>query len=452
MKKLFKKSLLKAVIVTVIFALIHMFYYTEYIRSNVEDIGFDMTNKMMNESSEQELTTPNVMLFAFDNLYMKKEKLINEDNQTDYGYMFPRDKIAQFITELDEVCRHIERENLPKALFIDYDFSFTSQPYGKRVSKEDEILLEVLSKERPYTIFLAKNRTENFIENSNNKRIQTLIERGKIVFVSVLFLTSNDGSTRRYLSYKKYKNSSGEKNYLNVNIALWQYSQKGKIDIVSAEKAFKKSDIIANRFLIKSYKNLYTEDACQIAHSYWRNYVRYSASCSMNGIVEENFSNALIMLGGTFNENNDRFNIEDGKENLTGIELHANVLMTLFSLNGEQIQPLNFWISILLIFLIYLIIDFVVSIFLVSREIRYDKVKVIGFIVKERLDNNTLHFFIVFIVIASIMFLLSIYLLLSKHIWFNWFVPSMVYQTYTMILYMKYKIKTTMKLFNGKKE
>lgn len=421
-KQILKQSLLKAIIITILFTIIHQLYSLEIIRKNIEDVGFDLTNKFIIKTKEQKTNSPKVLLFGFDDLYMKSKNLLNEQNNTNYGYIFPRSYIADFIKDIDELCTEVESKNIPKALFIDYDFSFTSLPYGKKLSYEDKYLLEVLKKKRPYTILLAKNDTYNFIEKSEDKDIQELISSKKIIFVSVKILKSVDGVARRYLTYKDYQN----KIYPNVNVALWNLSHKNKLDITQIKNEFKLKDIVSNRIFLKDYKSYIKEDMCRVDYSYWTNYTKYSASCSLYEIDEDDFSNAIILLGGTYSKNTDTFEIleSDINQTLKGIELQSNILMSIFYLDG-QLQQINIWYSILIVFSIYFLIDFIIS-----------------FIFKYfNLINEKLLLFFIFMILTLSIMLISYYLLSYYHIWFNWFVPIVLFEIYDIILYINMKRK-----------
>lgn len=429
MRKVFLDSFFKAVFVVVIFVVVRLFYSLEIVRENVEDIGFDIVNKLAIEKVEQNTTSPKLMLFGFDDLYMEKEKLLDSDGITNYGYLFPRDRIARFIDDLDMLCEDIDPKNNPKALFIDYDFSYTSMPYGKNLAKEDKVFLEILKKKRPYVILLPKTQLNNFILQSKDKDIQYLIKTKKIIFVSVSFLTSKDGITRRYLAYKNFKS----KVYPNVDIALWQLSKNNKIDSDFIVKQFKQKDIIANRIFLKSYKSEYetyidqnrTTLGCKVSQSYWDNYTMYSAYCSLfDDIVEEDLSNAVIMLGGTYSKNKDEFKILDigWSRAIKGIELHANTLMSMYKIDG-QIKPLNFYITIFLVFFIFFILNIAIELIFQFFDI----------------ENKSLEFLVLFIATTFIIGGISLYLLLFYNIWFNWFVPIVIYQLVDMVPDINFK-------------
>lgn len=421
MFKSFKESFFKAVLITLAFAIVHQLYHIEIIRDNIEDIGFDITSKLIFENKEQDTNSPKVMLFGYDDLFLQQNNLFDKNNMTNYGYLFPRSFIASFISDLDELCEEVEKENTPKALFIDYDFSFTSLPFGKELSKEDKQLLEVLKQNRPYKILLPKNGTYNFIEQSKDKNIQKLIKEKKIIFVSVKVLKSSDGIARRYLSYKNYEN----KTYPNVNIALWQIYHKNLIDIKSMQNNFKEKDIIANRVFLKGYKKEYEEEGCKTSYSYWNNYTKYSAACSPFDIVEEDYKDSIILLGGTYSANSDEFQVLDVSDakDIKGIELHANTIMSLFYLDG-QLKQIEFIDSILLVLVVFFMVDLLVG-FLFSFKM---------------LDNKKLHLLITFILMTTILIVVSVYLLEKKGIWFNWFIPIILFEIYDVVSYLRMKV------------
>jgi CHASE2 domain-containing sensor protein len=425
--KIVKNAFLKAFGVTLFFLLVQLLYNLEFVRGKIEDIGFDIVNKIVIQKNQQKTQSPKILLFGFDNLYMQENDLFDEDNQTNYGYLFPRDKIADFIERVDILCSEIDEINIPKALFIDYDLAFTSMPYGKKLSQEDKKLLEVLKQKRPYIILIPKTETENFIEKSEDTEIQRLIKDGKIIFVSVSFLKSNDDVTRRYLAYQKYKDTQKvEQDYVNVDVALWLLASNNKLSKDDVKQKFQQSDIISNRFYIKSYKDEYNEDSCSAAQSYWDNYTKYSVNCLLFDIAEEDFSNAIIMLGGTYRENSDTFKVLDigSSRSVQGVELHANVLMSIFQFNG-QLKALNIWISTSLVFFIFFVIDLIVESILKFYAVTESK----------------LYFLITLLSTVLIMACISVYLLLEKNIWFNWFVPVVIYEIFDIIYFINTKIK-----------
>ena len=83
----------------------------------MEDPAFDMLIKRFSSSQYLDDSSPKVMLFGVDEYYLKNMGLMNELNQTTYGYTFPNDKIAQFIQRLDKFVE-TNRANVPKAILL----------------------------------------------------------------------------------------------------------------------------------------------------------------------------------------------------------------------------------------------------------------------------------------------------------------------------------------------
>ena len=422
MKKIIKKAFLESILVSLLFILIYQFYNLEFIRENIEDIAFDVVNKFAIEKEETKIDKPNILIFGVDDNYMRANKLYDEYNNSTYGYFFPRDKIANFIEKVDEFIKEAEPQNRPKALFIDYDLSFTSMPYGKELSNEDKQLLDVLKKPRDYIIFLPKISTYNFVQYSKDKTIQALIKKRKIIFISVDLKQSNDGVTRRYSAYESYIEPN-DKNvtYISINVALYRLLKNGKL-ILDINKSLKKEDIVANRILIKSYKDAIIDNNCSTYKSYWSNLVKYSANCNIFSIPEEDFANSIIMFGGTHSHNDDKFETLDvlSSDTFTGIEMHANAINTMLYLDG-QLKKIPLWLGVLIVFVIF----FTLSIFV---SYIFDITKI---------NNNSLEFIVVLVINLIILIAISILLLKHYHIWFNWFVPLILFEATEGIDFIK---------------
>lgn len=406
-----KHAFWKAFIASTLFIITYMFYNTEFIRGNIEDMAFDIVNKFSIKTKPIKTNSPQVLLFGIDDLYMKEHRLYDEHNKSNYGYLFPRNQIATFIESLDELSLEIESKNLPKALFIDYDMSFTSMPYGQELSAEDTKLLEVLKKPRSYSIMLPKTSFYNFIEKSTDKDIQRAIEEKRIIFVSVSLLLGSDDIVRRYQSYKHFSQGDESKEYMNIGVALWEMIRGKNIDLNSGKNPFYQDDIIGNRIWIKAYSNFELEDNCSVQRSYWQKLTKYSANCSLFDIVEEDFSGSVLMLGGTYTQNDDNFNVLNilDTESFTGIDLHANALMTMLHLDGSM-HRLNLWYSLLIVFFSFFIFSLLITKIFSLLNISKKKIEFMALLVL-----NT-------IVLIS----LSIYLLNEYNLWFNWFIPLIV--------------------------
>jgi hypothetical protein len=410
-----KSALWKALLATILFMISYQFYNIEFIRDKIEDFAFDTVNKFALFKKDQIVSSPHIFLFAIDDLYMKKHKLFDEDNETNYGYSFPRDQIANFILNLDELTSELEEDTYPSALFIDYDFSFTTMPYGKRLSQEDQKLVDILKQPHLYTILLPKTSKYNFIEHSSDPDIQAKIRNGSIKFVSVSLLMSND-TVRRYLSTQKFDSNGSA--YISADIALWQKIRHQENNI------FKKDDIIANRIIFKAYKPPVNEESCIMQQSHWETLHRYSANCSLFDIPYEDFNQSIILLGGTYTHNDDTFTILNtfGSKTFTGIDIHANTLMTLLYLNGPLKRLSLLW-STLIIFISFFLIDLIITMILDRFHIENEKLSIILLMLPS----------------AVILFAISSYLLQQKHLWFNWSIPFVLFQFTEIIILIRQK-------------
>lgn len=413
----------KAFSASMLFMVVYFFYNSEIIRSEVEDIAFDVVNKFYIKSTSIDTKAPQILLFGIDDLYMKANSLYDEYNRTNYGYLFPRGYIADFIERLDELVLEVEPANRPKALFIDYDMSFSSMPYGKALSQEDKKLLDVLKFPRSYTILLPKTSRYNFIEQSQDENIKKAIDEKKIVFSSVSMLQSSDGAVRRYQGYTSFADGNATQEYLNVNIALWQIMRDQEINLYKAKNFFLSDDVIGNRVWFKSYTSSNLEDGCLMQKSNWLKLTKYSANCSLFDIIEEDYAGSIIMLGGTFTQNEDNFNILNVSttEHFTGIDIHANTLLTLLHLNGPM-QRLPVVKSLFIIFVSFFLLALILSMLFSYFAENNKKNEFIA-------ENNKKIEFIIFLLVNGIVLIaLSIYYLKEYHIWFNWFVPFVLLQ------------------------
>ncbi|MCT7545278.1 CHASE2 domain-containing protein [Aliarcobacter cryaerophilus] len=408
-KNNYRKSILKASFVSIFFLFINIFYSIEIVRENIEDAGFDIMNKLVLNNIHENTNSSNVILFGFDDLYMKKENLFDEYNQPNYGYLFPRDKITVFIRGLDSFSNNINPINRPKVLFIDYDFSFSSLPGGKNISKEDKDLIEELKKDRDYIILIPKTSQANMIENSHDVELKQKIKDNKIIFVSVDFLNSKDHITRRYLGYKNMKDTHNNYNfYPNVSIVIWDIINNKELDYNKIKNIFKEKDVVSNRIIIKKYKSSLINNECIIHQSLWDKFTKYSAKCSLYDIMEEKFSNGIIILGATYNNNPDEFDtlsIKNFLEPIKGVELHANTLMTIFFSNG-QLTSLDLKYGLIIVFFTIFLCDLFINKIFKTKFLSMIKYQYIAFLILTSLS----------------FFIFSAILLIYYKIWFSWFI------------------------------
>jgi len=329
--------------------------------------------------------------------------------------------IANFIKELDSITARQKRLNKkpPKALFVDMDMSFGSLVDGN-LSSEDEMLLDVLvENNRSYPIIFPKIQTANFIEFSNRIKIQEMIQSKKIIFASVGLRNSKDNATRRYLAYKKFHNLNdlNTTTYINAQIVLWNSLRGKETNTTLVQQQFEEHHIIANRILFKQYqKQKYQNPLTK--KSYWEDYHYYSAQYHFHGSDEDVYSDAVVMLGTTYHNNNDTFEIlaTSNAINMTGVEVNANVLLTLFYLDG-QLKPFPVWAIVPLVFILVFMIDFGVAYLLHRLHREENKWTVVG----------------VLVLALGVMLLASL-VLLHYGYWFNWFIPMILYDVIDIIL------------------
>lgn len=283
-----KLSLFKALFASLVFVVIYFFSNIEIIRENMEDYSFDIINNVFFTVQPQKTNSPKVKIFAVDNKYLKSENLLNENNETNYGYTFPRDKIAQFINKLDTHINEL-KDNIPKALFIDYDMTYKTTNYDKELSQEDKEFIEVLKKPRKYIIIFPKTNNLSFIQNSDDLVLKRLIQENKITFASVGLSVSSDGINRRYFPYKKFE----EIDYLNAPITLYNLLQDKQLAI----DELKQQNVIENRIIYKDYYEATLNEKYNHQQSYWNNLNKYSANYPLDLIMNEDFKDSIIIFG-----------------------------------------------------------------------------------------------------------------------------------------------------------
>lgn len=437
-KKLDYIATLKKIVLSIILTIcVYSFYYIEFIRENVEDFSFDIVNKFVLSTKEEKLDAPNLLLFKIDDFYLKDKKLLDENGETTYGYLFPRTYLAQIILDFDELLTDIEKENYPKALFIDYDMSYKSDPNNLNFTKDDLLFIDVLKKDRPYKIYIAKTANHNFIENLDDEIIQNKIKNEEIIFVSVGLTVSNDGVSRRYYPFDRYlSNENEERIYPLVNLEFYN-EIKGINKNISKEYSQDEIALIENRIIFKEYKEIEIVENSEVIQSYWDNLKIYSANYPLDYIPEEDFKNAIIYLGGTHSNSDDFFQKDTFNKELSGIEMHANALMSMYYLEGK-LNRLHIGYTIFILSISILIFDLffrwlALTIkekrreYLTKKEITFEQRR--RFISYINFLKDDIYIFFVF----GSLFVLSCYILVEYKLWFNWFIPSLMASSISII-------------------
>ena len=407
-RKLIFGSTLKSFSMVLLFALVYIFSNNEHVREGIGDQGFDLLDKfVVSEVSETLADTPSLLVFSYDNKYMSEKNLWDEDKNSNYGNLFERSRLTHFIEVLDKRSQRLKAfgKATPKALFIDFDLSFTLMPDGKTLSAEDKAFLERLKVARDYVIVLPKAQSANFVEKAEDQEIQRLIKAKKIVFASVGFNLSKDNTVRRYRAFEHFHENGVEKSYVNANLYLWKLSQNKALNVRAIEDEFSNKDVVLNRIVFKGYEN---ELGIQ---SRWKHYKHYSvlrhASKKTDRVGLARYENAIVMLGTSYDKNADTFQVLNifGSEQLSGIEIHANILMSLFFFNG-QLKLLPFGWTLFLVFLVFFLLDSLMAVSLAVWNIE---------------ANNWTN--AVVFVLSSLVLALMSWMFLYMGYWLDWFAP-----------------------------
>ena len=99
------QAFIKSIIGTLLFALIYLFANIQFIKEIAEDTAFDTLHKFVLVNDSTSTRSPHVLIFGIDDYYLRPKGLIEENNQTNYGYFFPRDRLAQLIEKIDITLR-----------------------------------------------------------------------------------------------------------------------------------------------------------------------------------------------------------------------------------------------------------------------------------------------------------------------------------------------------------
>lgn len=442
-KSIVLHALQKSVIAAVVTLCVYQFFYIEFIRSTVEDVAFDTINKTALSYQVTKVTAPNTIVLMVDNHYLRYENLIDDNNETRYGYIFPRNYLASIIDSIDETLASIDVSKHPKALFIDYDFSYTSDPLNQTLSSGDAALIETLIQERNYTIYLPMTSSYNFIYDSKNPNLQQKIRDKKIVFVSVGLALSGDDISRRYYPYEHYKN----KLFTNIAIELWKLDKKEEFKTEEMFSQTKKS-LIENRIILKE-KEEFFDGTYMTWQSRWSNLMGFSAHFPLDTLDEDVLQGSVLMLGAAHEYSNDIFSTSLKSEK-SGVELHAESFMTLYYLDGN-LQKLSLGLTLFIVFITVFGCDYLFGVifkpllalrkrskqrFAVSPtfliKIRYQLLSFFIAVKREKFQDN-------YSVWGStaILFLVSYLFLVYGRVWFNWMIPAILSNAYLSIMLLK---------------
>jgi hypothetical protein len=457
-----KQSLFKGILASLLTVLVYQFYYIEFIRSNVEDSAFDTMSWIILSREQTQTDSSNILLLMVDDSYLKSKNLLDENNETRYGYIFPREYLAEIIASVDTLTDDVDTQNRPKALFLDYDLSYCSDPLNITKSHGDQVLIDVLKKERSYTIYLPMTSNYNYIYHDKDERLQELIKNGKIKFVSVGLASAGDNISRRYYPYETYNDVNNTPTiFPNISIALWSEAMQTNMEINTTFHQ-KRASLIENRIIFKN-KHIEEDKEFTSWQSNWQNLSGVSANFPLDMIYEEILANAVIMVGPSHQLSSDNFGIDKFGNGLSGVEMHANALMTLYYLDGK-LKRFSLWLSIFIVFIVVSLVDIFLGMFypvkkaIVTSILSKNIVKKIMFsdlkkeskkcseCAKDSADQEKNDFQDKWFVLFSMIILMGISycIFIFYKEWFNWMIPTLMSLPYVAIVFL-------FKKFNNKK-
>lgn len=421
----------KAIVTTLLTLFIYQFYYVEIIRANIEDFAFDMINEFATYFIDDDTDSPNVILMKIDNSFLKSKNLMDENNETTYGYVFPRNQLAELINIYDNFSES-NKNNSPAMLFIDLDLSYPSGDKMNVLSDDDRKLIEVLKKDRSYQILIPKQSHINFIESSADPKIQQMIKDKKIIFVSTGLTQAADNISRRYYPYEQYKNNfSNNKYYPNAAVMMWALNKKHDLNNLSEYFHIEKQSLIENRIIFKKVQTYEENGNYSSEQSYWNKLTMYSAHYPLENIPTENFKDSIIFIGSTHSASNDKFTTNAFIPEISGVEMHANALMTLFYLDGKLNRLSLLWTGLLVFTIVFI------------TNILFQKIGFKYSIVQNNIDHFTVGISVVIMIICSIFFLLEF------KIWFNWFILSLMTPLSIYFIVLNKAIKKTLNIIQA---
>jgi len=434
-----KQSLIESSIALLLFWILYAGHKVELVRSIAGDTAFSQMNSLLFASlkTTDRWDTP-VVLYKVDKGYFQDAKLLDEYNNTTYGNLFPRSKIAGFIEKLDNQSPSRE----PLAFFIDFDMSDGSASYdnnstANHISADDMVLLKRLAMERSYAILIPKNTPNNFIEsyatnyhNAISTGLKRNISKNKIIFVGVDLLGS-DTIIYRYNPMTKYNNS--DQVYYNIALVGWQLRKyNGELNTTELDEIYN-PDIFLDKVQVQKggaalfrsnilYKDVVLEDEGRLKelHSNWNN-LKYISALKLLKESELDISNNTIVMIGIDYQKRDIHNSTLGKMQ-SGAMIHAQSLKTVLFLDGK-LEHFNLFLGFIIIFIVFFTVTILVRYYLNSYP-------------------EWVKFIIELITLTLILFGISMTILLLYHQWFNWFMPIVIFYIYdTVIIAREYFAK-----------
>jgi len=439
----------------------------DYLYNHENNISLYMPN--LEELWQKKI--PKIDLFLIEDQYLKEYGLQN------YGYFFPRKSMNEIVEALIYSLEDMQKS--PQAIFIDFDFHYTEQPFGRTLSLEDKKLIDnLLLLSQRTVVLIPKTNKFHYIENYIKKNS---FNTKNLLFVSPNFTITSDLITRRFQAYSIID----KKVYLNVDLVVYllathqcnvdqiqniKQNEKNN-SIIVCQREIKKFDIVNDRFLPK-LTHKYINNSYKYGYTLWdrqskKQNIRSVSTLLEDSIVPESLENSIIIIGAKYSGNHDYFTIAntilpESPIKLAGVLLHLNTINSLFFLDGA-LERLPLLSTIVLIVITLLIINFieyfvvkkgqvkkflfvllfiVISVFVSYIFSRYGLFYALGIFlifigilkigyrfikvdfIKEVLENIVMSGLLTVVVFFTI----SAILLFYYHYWFNWLSISIVYE------------------------
>lgn len=406
-KQIFKQSLFKMALMILLLVLTNYFSDRDFIRS-FEDGSFD-TMSIIIGAQEKGLQTDNkVLILKIDDHFLKEKGLLNEHNNTKYGYLFPRDILSGILTNLFEHTQNYELDL--KSVFIDYDLTYPSC-YGNGSTMLDQALIETLKTNKKVKVYIPGTKFENYIFNEANS---SLLQK-----VSVTILEDPDHYERSYLPV--------DEGLISLPIALSNECDEEPVQIGEEKwkycgKVYENFQSVQNRFMFRGIKTEY-EDPCTPQESFWKNIYLVSAGCDLENIDDDLFNGADIFVGSFTSKTQDLHylagtidsSVMENENRTHGTYILANTYMTLLDSDGG-IKKLSLIYTIIVLSLLTFLVEYFGS-YLAQKSTLFSKYE-----------------FVMTLIILSLSFVVISFILLSMYnIWINWF---LAWATYELIEFM----------------
>ncbi len=426
-----KQSLIEASVALLLFWALYAGHRIEFVRSLSGDTAFSYLNSLVfwDKSTSDKWDTP-IVVYKVDKGYFQRANMLDKYGDTNYGYPFPRSKIAGFIEKIDNQ----PTQKQPLAFFIDYDMRDGSASYDNNstvayISDDDRVLLKQLAKDRSYPILFAKTSSKNFIESyakhSPEKLAKVLaskIASRQIIFVGADFLNSSN-TEYRYNPMIKYSNSDSV--YYHIALIGWQLRKNsGAIKIEEIEEIYDPAIFLDSESVSKEgaalfksnilFKNNITTDdgIFKESQSKWSN-LRYISALKLLKEKDLDINNdTIVMLGGDYQKED--WHKPAVGDMTSGVMIHAQALKTVLFLDGKLGHFSLKW-SFVIIFIIFFTVTILVRYFLAKYP-------------------EWVKFVLELVVLTAVLLGVSSLILLKFHQWFNWFMPIIIFYVYDVVI------------------